>query len=185
MNAFFCDIIGTFDGDYPNRSELLGKFVGILNNICLDLNIEQLTFSFISSNDMDEVLACVKELEPHLKNTRIVLGSQFSYMNEYKDGKIDILPYNSKIDQMRYVYNGKDVKRIFYTDDNVMDQNLSSLLLPKVYKDVELVHLIPNCRDSQIYGDFEYTTSTKGLTGLIEVLEHYYQKVKSDLKHNL
>lgn len=176
MNVFFCDIRGTFDSTTENRELKIKQFVNFLTKISQKLEIDDLIFRFITADDMDYLLGYVQELEPHTKNTPIRLTSQFSEHQKYKNGEIIDIPYTNKLDQIRYISEGRNVDKIFYADDSIQNQIIISKVLSILCPDAEIISFIPGKESVKNLEKLEknfYTSPKKGIDGLIEIVSNY------------
>lgn len=172
MNIFFCDIIGTFKSkNSENRIQALKNFVDNLNNIIAVDHLDKLYFSFISSNHMEDVLMCVKELMPFIDNNKIIFGAQFSSKHIFIDGERK--RYDScKASQMMKFLDHKDIKNIYYADDTNINHTLFEHTIKKLHPEINIESFIP--------GTFKMTENAigideKGLSGLNKLLKIYVE----------
>lgn len=194
MNYFICDIVGTYNGDLPDRDIELKKLVDNLNNIIELENLEELIFCFESSDNMNFVKEHVKEFSRYIEGTRIKLGLQFSN-NQYLDNDkvIDINP-QGKMEQTVFLLQDKVINNVYFADDSQINNKMISRFLNKVleqkhnekYKDTKtyipynkLIQFIPgtNVKKSDMIGVRE-----KGLSALNKILDEYIKMLKLEKK---
>ena len=176
MNIFFCDVRGTFDGNVENRSKAVDRFVNNLRNICQILNIEEMTFDFVTSEDMPTLLTFIKELEPLIKNTPIRFANQFSDREKYYQGKIEESEHKNKLAQIYYSLKGKDIKRVFFADDTLVQQKIVKRVLRTSNPQLDFVSIMPNTYQKTEDG---YISEKYGIDGLNEAVETYINNLEN------
>lgn len=176
MNIFFCDIRGTFDGSHEEREEQLKRFVANLQKLMQIDGLNQLVFSFVSTDEMDYVKTVIEELKPYLVGTNIVLGPQMAY-NEILINDV-VKPYFiGKTYQMMKYIDGEDLKNIYFADDTLLHHNILKFIISKEHPNVKLKNFVlgNSIKNENIFG-----ISKRGIVGLNCLLEDY-SYVKTDL----
>lgn len=132
ISRFYCDIEGTYEGG-EDRQIALMEFVSLLNQ--LD-NSEEMIFSFVSSDSIDEIKEYMRELEPYLANTKIRFGNQYSG-NLVITNK-GIMP--CKIGKSIQIYNDLSVgncDRVYYADDIHSNRISTDLVIRSKYPNIK------------------------------------------------
>ncbi|HPF83555.1 MAG TPA: hypothetical protein PLV83_05300 [Bacilli bacterium] len=188
MNVFICDIIGTYLENYDtkNSKEDLIEFVNHLQRLIEIEEMNELIFSFESSNALNEVKSCMIELSKYIEGTNIKMGMQFG-SDKYLDidGKEHLVPSIGKITQTTLLLSNKKVNKIYFADDNLLNQKMTENFLSGVnnindnksnysisYN--ELVQFVPGLQNDD--------KKTKGLKTLNEILDNYINKLEKTNK---
>ncbi len=154
----FCDIRGTFTGGI-NRKEAITDIINCLN--CLDES-EEISFSFISSDNMEYVSSFAFELSKYILDSKIKLGTQYSSDIAF-DGEKCYKVANNKIDQMMIELEKDDYDIIYYFEDNYFNVKLFNMILPKKYPNSKVVgFLIKNSEQIDGMVDTLYSYKKKG-----------------------
>ena len=180
MNIFFCDLRGTYDGDIENRAKAIDRFVNNLRNICRILNIEEMLFDFITTDNMQTLITYIKEFEPYVENTQIKLDNQFSSDKKYYQGAIVENEHDNKLAKIYHITKNKGVKRIFYADDTISQQKMIRGVLEKKEPNIEVISIIPNNR---LEFENAYVSNKYGIDGLNEAVETYIDTLEN--RHTL
>ncbi|MDO5568845.1 MAG: hypothetical protein Q4G04_01870 [bacterium] len=191
---FFCDLHDTFFSNDGTAEETrindIKVFVERLDVICEQLWINEMTFSFVSVENISVVEQAVKEIEPYLVGTKVVLGPQFSEKQclvrdsitkswETKDA------IDGKIFQM-YDFiksNIAMVNDVFYADDSAIFQIMAHAFIKDKFSNINFVQLVPGGEGKVIAGENVYSSLNLGLDGLNMTLENYIKNLSFDEQH--
>lgn len=178
MDIFFCDIVGTFEGNQENRVYEVKEFIEkILKLVEID-QVNHIIFSFISSENMEIVKQCINEIKPYL-NDQIKLGIQFSEEAIYFEGSVSEINMSGKLEQILYVTKKLEkVKNIYFADDSEINQKIISEVLKVKYPNFNIISFVPGTESKQFF----YGNEQKGITGLNKIIDHYIHTKKPQTK---
>lgn len=138
ISKFFCDIRNTYNGSF-NREKALSEFVYHLNN--LD-DSEIMYFSFVSSDDVDYVKECMKELEPFLLGSKIVFGNQYAFDKVIIGNSVNKVD-SSKPAQIYAELATGDCHLAYYADDKSLYGKILRKVINTKLPDINLVTFEP------------------------------------------
>lgn len=178
MDIFFCDIVGTFEGNQENRINEIKEFIQKVLTIVEIDQVDHIIFSFISSENMDIVKGCINEITPYLNN-QIKLGIQFSEEQIYFEGLVKETNMVGKLEQIVYATKKLEkVKNVYFADDSEIMQIIVSNFFERKYPEFNLVSFVPGT-DSK---NFLYGHEQKGIVGLNKIMDHYIYTKKPQTK---
>lgn len=182
MNVFFCDIVGTFNG-YEENINLRKEKIKILVDKLIELSDNQiLYFNFISGDNYLFVKRYIDEIQEYIKDTNIILDTNYCYNQIYKNNTLYNNPYLCKWEQIySYVENNPNINRIYYAEDSIINLQMTEELLSEEYKNIELIQFIPGSEINEynIVGSKE-----KGIDSLINILTKYINNLKNNNNNN-
>ena len=182
MNVFFCDIVGTFNG-YEENIKLRKEKIKILVDKLIELSDNQiLYFNFISGDNYLFVKRYIDEIQEYIKDTNIILDTNYCYNQIYKNNTLYNNPYLCKWEQIySYVEDNPNINRIYFAEDSIINLQMTEELLNEEHKNIELIQFIPGLEINEynIVGSKE-----KGIDSLINILTKYINNLKKNNNNN-
>lgn len=192
-SIFYCDIEKTFRVDRDNallsrkeRGLQLQDFVNSLDILCEAEGEEEFLFSFVSSNRIDDVINCIKEISPYINNSKHIkfstsfaenkkiIGEDPSTIKDCRTTKFSQIVNNLRHiqDDVYYEIENAKIDKIFFADDALINHMLVKNILPKYSKEIEIVELqIGNDIDNKSTNEFG--VASYGLNAVTESILKY------------
>lgn len=196
---FYCDIENTFTDSEDNitaekRNSELATFADSLDKLCDQLEIEELLFSFISSNPIKDIVYRLKEFSPFVKNSKhLSFGTSFSdkqkIMGDDFDNVLDCKTTGKPFQIINnikhietdetYFLHDDDIKLIFFADDCAMQQMFLQQIIERKPNPEQVVGLVPGNEKTKELNDDSMCTSQRGILGTTNLVKSYIKKLKN------
>lgn len=137
-SKFFCDIRGTYSGECDRDTELKTL---VYNLTQLDSN-DELSFSFITTEDMEDLKKDITEFSKYIEGTKITMGRQYS-LNTCLEHNTQYPCIEGKNMQILKEIASADYDRVYYADDCELYHKMAIMVLNKKNIDVDFVSIIP------------------------------------------
>ncbi|MEG0826037.1 MAG: hypothetical protein RR404_01065 [Bacilli bacterium] len=178
MNIFFCDIQGTFSGDEKTRNEDLKKFINNLLKIIEVDNLENLNISFITTGPIVLLKQAITDLIPLLEGIKITLGEQLCDKYIILNSNLFEHRFKAKSDQILALIKKHKPKKVYYAEDNQINQLITSQIINKTYPNIKYVGFLPG---TSINHPNIYCGSDRNIAGLNQALESYHQQLEKTI----
>lgn len=145
--CFFCDIMGTINGNQKNNDIDYENFAEILIKIKEKSSVDKIIFSLISS-DLPQLVMDEKQILSRYLDSPIEFGYQF-FINGFidLDDKSIIQGNIGKVYQIieycKYLGEFYDIQSIYFADDCKMYQEMLSDILSEYKSNDRLISIVP------------------------------------------
>lgn len=138
VTLFFCDIVGTFDGNQILKieEEEIQRFVKNLRKIIKQNKTDGLIFSFVTTERKDLVRIMEQKIKPYLKDSDIYIGRHI-----YNKGKGNVAKPSAILLSIESLKEQYDVdSKVYYADDC----ELYHYILEELNTSYDITSIIPS-----------------------------------------